>query len=83
MRHELDLRTVVIKANALEFPTHFQSSVSAENFLISQAVDYSLLFFFLSNERVCAFVFHIRHTRHVCNQIIQKSSLSLQTRDGV
>lgn len=52
MRHELDVRAVIIKANALELPTHFQSSVSAENFFISQAVDYSLLFFFLSNERI-------------------------------
>lgn len=46
MRHELDVRTVIIKANALELPTHFQPSVSAEIFFISQAVDYSLLFFF-------------------------------------
>lgn len=84
MRHELDVRTVIlIKANALELPTHFQSSASAENVFISQAVDYRFLFFFSSNERVCAFVFHIRHMRDVCNLIIQKSSLSLQTKDGV
>lgn len=55
-------------------------NVSAEKILSAKRVTIVFyFFFFLPNERVCAFVFHIRHTTDVCNLIIQKkNSLSLR-----
>ena len=49
-------------------------NVSAEKFLSDKQVTIVFYFFFLPNERVCAFVFHIRHTTDVCNLIIKKKT---------